>query len=427
MSLSRLARLLTPLLTLSAWFSLNSAVQALDYYEITNPRFTPLRVAIEMQPATSVKGLFVQSVFQSNLEQTLFFTVEESDREAAPENTPEAPAFHLHLRVSREKPWLAFFALRESGREHPILEGQLEQRANRTLRDLGRLLADRFTETTLGFPGLSFSKIAYTAQSRSARKNIMLTSYDGTRQNRFSYNLGSNNFASWDPAGKQLLYTTLTRSSAQIQIQPVDRYRAHILEFQELDRRTQPLAGSWSPDGHGLLLALMRQGTSDLYQYTFESGTLTPLVTWRSLETSPVWSPDGSRIAFVSDAARNREPQIYLYDPRSKRSERITYKGRYNSSPRWSPDGRMLAYEGRRNGVFQIFKYDLLRRRHQQLTFGRYNSQQPDWAPNGRQLVFSSRKTGIAKLYYVSIHGGPTARVTTSPPAIAETQPVWTR
>jgi TolB protein len=424
MVLLRLARLL---LTLSVWLGLYSMVHALDYYEITNPRFTPLQVAVAMQPATSVKGLFVQSVFQSNLEQTLFFTVEESDSEAAAASSPEAPAFRLHLRVSREKPWLAFFVLRESGREKPILEGQLEQRADRSLRDLGRLLADRITKATLGFSGLSFSKIAYTAQARGSRKNIMLTSYDGTQQRRFSYNLGSNNFASWDPTGKQLLYTTLTRSSAQIQLQHVDRYRAQILEFQELDRRTQPLAGSWSPDGHSLLLALMRQGTSDLYQYTFESGTLTPIVTWRSLETSPVWSPDGTRIAFVSDAARNHEPQIYLYDTRTKRSERVTYKGRYNSSPRWSPDGRMLAYEGRRKGVFQIFKYDLLRRRHQQLTFGRYNSQQPDWAPNGRQLVFSSHKTGVTKLYYISTHGGPVARVTTSPPAVVETQPAWTR
>ena len=47
MVLLRLARLL---LTLSVWLGLYSMVHALDYYEITNPRFTPLQVAVAMPP-----------------------------------------------------------------------------------------------------------------------------------------------------------------------------------------------------------------------------------------------------------------------------------------------------------------------------------------------------------------------------------------
>ena len=109
------------------------------------------------------------------------------------------------------------------------------------------------------------------------------------------------------------------------------------------------------------------------------------------------------------------------------KTERITFRGSYNSSPKWSPDGSQLIYERQKKGFFQIYKYTLLTRRHLQLTFGRFDSEKPDWAPNGKQIVFSSKRKKAPKLYYISSFGGRAIRVTTTPSDIAETNPVWSK
>ena len=61
-----------------------------------------------------------------------------------------------------------------------------------------------------------------------------------------------------------------------------------------------------------------------------------------SLETSPQMSPDGKKIAFVSDTAFPRSPQIYIHNLTTEKTERVTFKGNYNSSPKWSPNSTQL-------------------------------------------------------------------------------------
>ena len=138
-------------------------------------------------------------------------------------------------------------------------------------------------------------------------------------------------------------------------------------------------------------------------------------------------SPDGKKIAFVSDSARLNRPQIYVHNILTHKTERVTFRGNYNSSPKWSPDGSQLIYERQVKGVFQLFKYTLLTRRHVQLTFGRYDSEKPDWSPNGKQIVFSAKKKKPSKLYYISAFGGRSIRVTKNANNITETNPVWSK
>ncbi len=404
---------------------------AIDYFDITQPRFRPLVVGLSMNPANHLDGLYVQSILQSNLEQTLFFRmvpVAPLDSEAgktsqSPDSTRQY-AFRIDLQLKSENPMELTYQIRGKEGTYPLLEGYLVQGEQLDLKGIGLKLADTFVEVSLGFKGISQSRIAYTAQKKGGRKNIMLSSYDGTRQQRFSYNLGSNNHPSWSFDNKRLLYTTFTRSGAQIAIQPVNRLRASILSFPS---GTQPLGGSWSPDGKSILITLMKHGNADIYSYQLETKNLEKLLPWRSLEMSPVWSGQGSAIAFVSDSARFRQPQIYLNDWKSRKTKRITFRGHYNSAPRWSPDGTQLVYESKKKGHFQIYKYTLATNRHLQLTSGRFNNEKPDWSPNGKQIVFVSSRTGTPKLHLISIHGGPMIRLTTNPKSIAETNPVWSK
>ena len=392
---------------------------AIDYFEITNPKFVPVKVGLIEGAGSEVTA--VQKVFKANLEKVLYFQI--IDGTKAEFLKSEEVVFRLELLLKKNPDQLEI-TLWTQGEESPVAQKLLPLEEVENLRKTGLLLADWFVGKTLNFKGVSGSKIAYTSQKTNRRKNIMLSSYDGTVQKRFSYNLGSNNLASWSFDNKNILYTTFTRSSVQLTIQPSIRLRAKILTFPS---GFQPLGASWRKDGKSILLTLMKKGNSDIFSYNLADAKLEKIFAWKSLETSPQMSPDGQKIAFVSDSARPRRPQIYVHNMLSHKTERVTFRGSYNSSPKWSPDGSQLVYERQVKGVFQLFKYTLLTRRHLQLTFGRYDAEKPDWSPNGKQIVFSAKKKKMAKLYYISAFGGRSIRVTTNANDIAETNPVWSK
>lgn len=392
---------------------------AIDYFEITNPKFVPVKVGLIEGAGSEVKA--IQKVFKANLEKVLYFQI--IDGTKAEFLKSEEVVFRLELLLKKNPDQLEI-TLWTQGEESPVAQKLLPLEEADNLRKTGLLLADWFVGETLNFKGVSDSKIAYTSQKTNRRKNIMLSSYDGTLQKRFSYNLGSNNLASWSFDNKNILYTTFTRSSVQLTIQPSIRLRAKILSFPS---GFQPLGASWRKDGKSILLTLMNKGNSDIYSYNLADSKLEKIFAWKSLETSPQMSQDGQKIAFVSDSARPRRPQIYVHNMLTNKTERVTFRGSYNSSPKWSPDGSQLVYERQIKGVFQLFKYTLLTRRHLQLTFGRYDSEKPDWSPNGKQIVFSAKKKNVSKLYYISAFGGRSIRVTTNANDIAETNPVWSK
>ena len=395
------------------------SAHAIDYFEITNPKFVPVKVGLI--EGTGTEAAAVQKVFKDNLRKVQYFQIINGTKAEFAQS--EEVVFRLELLLKKNPDKLEFTLWRQ-GEESPVAQKLLPLEEAENLRQTGLLLADWFVEKTLNFKGVSGSKIAYTSQKTNQRKNIMLSSYDGTVQKRFSYNLGSNNLASWSFDNKNILYTTFTRSSVQLTIQPSIRLRAKILAFPP---GFQPLGASWRKDGKSILLTLMKKGNSDIFSYNLADAKLERIFAWKSLETSPQMSPDGQKIAFVSDSARPRRPQIYVHNILSHKTERVTFRGSYNSSPKWSPDGSQLVYERQLKGVFQLFKYTLLTRRHLQLTFGRYDSEKPDWSPNGKQIVFSAKKKNVSKLYYISAFGGRSIRVTTNANNIAETNPVWSK
>ena len=392
---------------------------AIDYFEITNPKFVPVKVGLIGGSGTEVVA--IKKVFKANLEKVLYFKIINGTKEEFAQS--EEVVFRLELLLKKNQDQLEV-TLWSQGEESPVAQKLLPLEETEGLRKTGLLLADWFVGKTLNFKGVSVSKIAYTAQKAKRRKNIMLSSYDGTVQKRFSYNLGSNNLASWSFDNKNIIYTTFTRSSVQLTIQPSIRLRAKILSFPS---GFQPLGASWIKDGKSILLTLMKKGNSDIFSYNLADAKLEKIFAWKSLETSPQMSHDGQKIAFVSDSARPSRPQIYVHNMLTNKTERVTFRGNYNSSPKWSPDGSQLVYERQIKGVFQLFKYTLLTRRHLQLTFGRYDSEKPDWSPNGKQIVFSAKKKNVSKLYYISAFGGRSIRVTTNANDIAETNPVWSK
>ena len=68
---------------------------------------------------------------------------------------------------------------------------------------------------------------------------------------------------------------------------------------------------------------------------------------------APAWSPDGRKLAFVSDRDGNSEVYVMNADGSGQRS--LTRNPAYDADPAWSPDGRKLAFVSNRDGSYGVY------------------------------------------------------------------------
>jgi Tol biopolymer transport system component len=107
---------------------------------------------------------------------------------------------------------------------------------------------------------------------------------------------------------------------------------------------------------------------------------------------SPVWSPDGRRIAFVS---RRDGSALYVMNADGS-GLRIVARVQRFATPAWSPDGRRIVFQGWGDGALYVVNADGSGQR----TLARRGST-PAWSPDGRRIAFVI--TG--KLYVVNADG----------------------
>jgi TolB protein len=120
---------------------------------------------------------------------------------------------------------------------------------------------------------------------------------------------------------------------------------------------------------------------------------------------SPVFSPDGQKIAFVSN--KDGTPRIYLLDLAKWTKAEPLLLTKYtveSTAPAWSPDGTKIAYCTLTEGVRQIWMYDLTKNEEKQLTRGPGHKENPSWAPNSLHLVYNSSDAGAAELYLMNLN-----------------------
>ena len=139
----------------------------------------------------------------------------------------------------------------------------------------------------------------------------------------------------------------------------------------------------------------------------------------RRLETSFSYSPDGSRIAYSRariNAYGELYRDLYLYDPESGDSKRLTYSERLQD-PAWSPDENIIAAGKIEDGSINLFLYDIESDSLIRITEFR-NSEQlygPAWHPDGQSLYAAYSHTAHRGIYKITLGDDPDNRYEMTP------------
>jgi Tol biopolymer transport system component len=146
-----------------------------------------------------------------------------------------------------------------------------------------------------------------------------------------------DNEPTWSPDGTRLAWGRMY---------PSEGYRAEIW-IMNADGSGQHANGEagdgvrWSPDGTRLLYHKELANT-DIWTCDVEGGNEQQLTISVGDNVEPDWSPDGSKIAFVS--ARDGNYEIYVMNSDGTAQRRFTNNGVSEFSPTWSPDGTLIAF-----------------------------------------------------------------------------------
>ena len=125
---------------------------------------------------------------------------------------------------------------------------------------------------------------------------------------------------------------------------------------------------------------------------------------------SPSWSPDATKIAYVS--FEKRRSTIYVQVIKTGKRKKIVSFDGINGAPSFSPDGQSLAVTLSIDGNAEIYTINLKTNKRQRITKNSSIDTEPTWMPDGKTLVFTSDRSGSPQIYKKSILGGRARRLT---------------
>ena len=124
-------------------------------------------------------------------------------------------------------------------------------------------------------------------------------------------------------------------------------------------------------------------------------------------DMDPDWSPNGTKIAFVSDR-NDGEYQIYIMDADGTNQIRLTDGPRRKRLPDWSPDGQQIAF-----AVHDWTTHiEVMDADGQNRVVLENDASGPSWSPDGQQIAFVLIRDGGREIYVIGTDGQGLERVT---------------
>ena len=160
-----------------------------------------------------------------------------------------------------------------------------------------------------------------------------------------------------------------------------------------------------SPDGRRVAVEIGNTTAANIWIYDIARGTLTPL-TFDGVNISPVWAPDGTRLAFTSDRAGS--PNLFwMQADGTGEVEQLSTSSERPVPFSWSPDGILAYYQsiGGVGGDIWVLPLDG-KRKPREFLATQFFEVTPMFSPDDRWIAFQSNRSGQMEVY-VTPYPGP--------------------
>jgi len=241
-------------------------------------------------------------------------------------------------------------------------------------------LADEIILQATGERGIMSSRIYFVA----GRRDVYVSDLDGG---------GARKLTSYDklivspsisPDGKYLAFTSYREGKPCLYVSDLETNREVFADREE----GMKIGAMWM-DKRTLAYSLTAGRFSTIYSVNVETKERKVLLRKEGILTSPAFSPDGTKMVFVSDMYGG--PNIFVKDMVTGEIKRLSYFGNYNTSPAYSPKGDLIAFVSKTEGALEICVMKPDGSDARVLTDGGVNDS-PRFSPCGRYILYSSQK-----------------------------------
>lgn len=321
--------------------------------------------------------------------------------------------------------------------------------------------------TTGAYPSWSLdgSKIAFTKETESGSREIYTINGDSTNETRITDDDSFHNYhyPSWSPDGKKIVFASLMFGG--FEIFTIDSDGGDLARLTDAagssttpDFQAIPPLGvngkiafasangdgeisvigsdggqtvrltregdsypRWSPDGLKIAFVSNRTGNPQIYTINPDGTGETVLVRSAIPDSFPAWSPDGKRLAFIrSDGIHD---EVYVINSDGAGEERLTEGAKASAGLAWSPDGRQIAFTNIKDGNEEIYVMDDDGDDQENLTHNAAGDYLPSWSPDGTRIAFVSTRDGNEEIYLMNPDGTELTRLTNN--ASSDSHPDW--
>ena len=269
------------------------------------------------------------------------------------------------------------------------------------------------------------ARIAF-ASDREGDWEIYVMNADGSGQTRLTDNPGPDLYPNWSPDGRRIAFRSYRDGKVDIYVMNADGSDQTRLTDNEGWYVSNP---SWSPDGRLITFTSNRDDpdpnddnrTLDIYVMNADGSGQTRLTDNEARDTQPSWSPDGRRIAFLSNRDGNWD--IYVMNADGSDQTRLTdndNEAGYVSIPSWSPNGRLITFTSNLddpdpnddNRILDIYVMNADGSGQTRLTDNEAGNYSPSWSQDGRLIAFTSNRDGNVEIYVMNADGSNQTRLT---------------
>lgn len=274
-------------------------------------------------------------------------------------------------------------------------------------RETAKTIVDTIIERVfeqLKVRGFCRSKIAFCAETSPGVRNVFICDIDGGNVQQLTNYRTLNVEPGWSPDGRTVFFSRYGRTGIDIIETTVATPRRSriISSFRGINT-----GAAVSPDNRQMAVILSPDHQVDLYLLGISNRSRRRLTKGIAVEASPCWSPDGRRLAFVSD--RNGNPRIFVCNADGSGQTMLPKiaEGADAVTPAWSGDDKIAyATRIRSTGNYVLAVYDMKTGENKVITKGAGSWESPGWAADNRQVVCKRTVNGKSSLWIVDTRNG---------------------